>query len=426
MPAIRVHHTATSDGRFDGPGNEARLGESQTAEYYRSAFAWQDPDGDPQTKAAYKFIHHDVSTDAKVGAANIRACVAGIGVLNGARGGTTIPDADRDGVYRHLAAHIKDAGGTPPELKTMTREAKRLDCNLELKQLTDEGTFTGDLSVYDFVDYGGDVTMKGCFTKSLQESGGKIPLLLHHDLSKQVGVLECKDGDAALEVAGTMNMALPSAQEMQSMMKFNQKHGLKTGLSMGFLTVKDAVQNGIRYLKEVKLLEGSIVTLPMNRLCHVADVKSLDAGGTEAERKDFAQELEAIQVRDLSSQLMNALWCELWDLMYDSDNQADAEDAARVAITAFQAGYLDYIARYFSVFRQQSDMEMMSRKALQLAPRMEKHLRELMTRTQALLEPPRATSTEAGAAAKSGAATDQHEPVIDHSKLKEITKGFFV
>ena len=42
----------------------------------------------------------------------------GIGVLNGGRGGTTIPDADRQGVWNHLAKHLRDADLTPPELKS--------------------------------------------------------------------------------------------------------------------------------------------------------------------------------------------------------------------------------------------------------------------------------------------------------------------
>jgi hypothetical protein len=39
----------------------------------------------------------------------------GIARLNDAKGG--IPDADRKGVYEHLAAHLRDADAEPPELK---------------------------------------------------------------------------------------------------------------------------------------------------------------------------------------------------------------------------------------------------------------------------------------------------------------------
>ncbi len=117
--AIASHSTATTDAAWDGPANEARLRTEESASYYRKAYAWKDPDGDPETKSAYKFIHHQVDGDGKVDAANVRACQTGIGVLNGARGGTTIQEADRQGVYNHLAKHLKDADLEPPELKSL-------------------------------------------------------------------------------------------------------------------------------------------------------------------------------------------------------------------------------------------------------------------------------------------------------------------
>jgi len=115
--AIASHSTPTTDAAWDGPANEARVRSGESEAYYRRIYAWRDPDGEPDVKASYRFIHHMVSTDGEPGAANIRACQTGIGVLNGARGGTTIPDADRRGVYNHLARHLRDADVEPPELK---------------------------------------------------------------------------------------------------------------------------------------------------------------------------------------------------------------------------------------------------------------------------------------------------------------------
>lgn len=118
--AIASHSTGTSDAAWDGPANEKRLpsGDDGDAATLKKAYAWIDPDGDKDKKSAYKFIHHLVDSDGSVGDASTVACTTGIGVLNGARGGTTIPDADRKGVYNHLAKHLKDADITPPELKS--------------------------------------------------------------------------------------------------------------------------------------------------------------------------------------------------------------------------------------------------------------------------------------------------------------------
>jgi HK97 family phage prohead protease len=114
---IAPHKTATSDKSWDGPANEARLKLNQSGSYYRKAYAWQDSKGDETKKASYKFIHHEVSGDGAIGAANIKACQTGIGVLNGGRGGTTIPSGDKKGVYNHLASHLKSAGVEPPDFK---------------------------------------------------------------------------------------------------------------------------------------------------------------------------------------------------------------------------------------------------------------------------------------------------------------------
>ena len=84
--AIPPHSTDTSEGAWDGPANEARLRNDESAAYYRRAYAWVDPDGDPDTKAAYRFIHHEVDADGNIGAANIQACITAIGILNGGRG----------------------------------------------------------------------------------------------------------------------------------------------------------------------------------------------------------------------------------------------------------------------------------------------------------------------------------------------------
>jgi len=126
--ALPSHSTGTTDAEWDGPANEARARSGEDLAYYRRIYAWRDPEGDEDVKATYRFIHHMVGEGGDPGAASVRGCVAGIGVLNGARGGTTIPDGDRQGVWNHLARHIRDADQEPPELKAVSDiEAKDED-----------------------------------------------------------------------------------------------------------------------------------------------------------------------------------------------------------------------------------------------------------------------------------------------------------
>lgn len=154
MPAIKVHHTDTVDNAWDGPAMKTNLKLGETEAYYRKAFAWQDPEADATTKAAYKFIHHEVAADGTIGAANIEGCVSGCGVLNGGMGGTTIPEEDRQGVYDHLAAHIKDAGAEPPELKAaemkeLERRTLKMELRAEKRQETQQPVIVGSAAVYN-------------------------------------------------------------------------------------------------------------------------------------------------------------------------------------------------------------------------------------------------------------------------------------
>jgi len=121
--AFPGHSTETSDADWDGPANAARVRSGESQSYYRRIYAWRDPEGEEGAKSSYRFIHHEVSAEGDPGAANIRACQTGIGVLNGARGGTTIPEEDHQGVYAHLARHLRDADVEPAPLKAQLQKA---------------------------------------------------------------------------------------------------------------------------------------------------------------------------------------------------------------------------------------------------------------------------------------------------------------
>lgn len=115
------HETETSDAPWDAAEHERRLPSGDgAAPVLRRAYAWVDPEGDPNVKASYRFLHHEVSAAGEPGPANLQACATGRAVLNGARGGTTIPAEDRAGVWDHLAAHERDAGREVPEFQGST------------------------------------------------------------------------------------------------------------------------------------------------------------------------------------------------------------------------------------------------------------------------------------------------------------------
>ena len=131
--AIASHSTGFSDDPWDGPANEVNVRSPESQDYFANVYAWRDDEADTSVKAAYRFIHHFVASDGRPGGASTIACSAGIGVLNGARGGTTIPGSDRQGVYDHLARHLRDAEREAPALLSQDAyEAAVAESNAEL------------------------------------------------------------------------------------------------------------------------------------------------------------------------------------------------------------------------------------------------------------------------------------------------------
>ncbi len=106
---IPVHECEVVTSPWDGAKAVAEIGRPSEL---RAVHAWVDPDGDPEAKSSYRLAHHHGAD----GPANVRTCLAGIAALNGKA--SDIPDVDRQAVYEHLAAHLRDAGRDVPELRS--------------------------------------------------------------------------------------------------------------------------------------------------------------------------------------------------------------------------------------------------------------------------------------------------------------------
>lgn len=125
MPASPVHHTSI-DKTSPWDGGAAEKAFDKKASDFKLFYAWYDqgevdPDADGSDKEDGWGPHHDVNGAGVPGAANLSGVHAAVAALNGAHGTKSrIPDSDRQGVYNHLVAHLKDAGvdkNDIPELK---------------------------------------------------------------------------------------------------------------------------------------------------------------------------------------------------------------------------------------------------------------------------------------------------------------------
>jgi HK97 family phage prohead protease len=163
-----------------------------------------------------------------------------------------------------------------------------------------EGTFEGILSAYGVEDLGNDVVMPGSFSRSLSAKGNVIPLLWQHRPDEPIGTLVLQDSPGALKVRGKLLLGLPTADKAYELIKA----GVIGGLSIGFDVIRQDVKNGIRYLTELRLWEGSIVTFPMNEMAMITNVKQADL----PDENDDDDELVALQaIFDSLERLGNVL-----------------------------------------------------------------------------------------------------------------------
>ena len=301
MGAIAVHHTETVDGTWDGPGNVARLRSGEDAGYYARMFAWQDPEADETTKSAYKFPHHEVGEDGEPGAANVRGCQAAIGVLNGAMGGADIPDADRRGVWLHLAAHLEDAGEEPLPLRAAqgTGRETRSFADRELRVLPGDGD-DGPERIVGYAAVFGSLSQelpggrgpfverieRGAFAETLKRAD--VRALFNHDPNHVLG--RTAAGTLRLEEDEIgLRYEITPPQSMGWVVELIRREDV-TGSSFCFDALDDEwiVENEspVRVLRKIELYDVGPVTFPayLETTAQVrAQVARLRSGGGQGD-----------------------------------------------------------------------------------------------------------------------------------------------
>lgn len=155
------------------------------------------------------------------------------------------------------------------------KELKYLPIEFDAKAVKDDGTFAGYASTFGNVDSGYDVVMPGAFANSLRDRPcSKVKMLWQHDQRDPIGVwTKCQEDDKGLYVEGRILKAVQRGAECHELMKA----GVIDSMSIGFRTLEsDYTSSGVRQLKEVGLMEISLVTFPMNDQATVTAVKDFN------------------------------------------------------------------------------------------------------------------------------------------------------
>jgi len=153
--------------------------------------------------------------------------------------------------------------------------------NAEIKDMDSERmTVTGYFASFGNEDYDDDIIMPGAATKTIAERGPKgsneIFFLNQHNYAQPHGkpmVLEAQERGIYFE-----SKIAPTSYGRDAMILYAE--GIVVQHSIGFSTIKsDYDQNtGMRMIKEIKLYEGSNVTLGANPNTPFTGFKSLTMG----------------------------------------------------------------------------------------------------------------------------------------------------
>ncbi|WP_330114081.1 HK97 family phage prohead protease [Pseudomonas sp. JS3066] len=152
------------------------------------------------------------------------------------------------------------------ERKTLNLEA--IDVKFDAAR---PGFFSGYASKFGGVDSYGDTILPGAYKKTLKKRSRPIQLRWNH-WGPVIGKwLKTEEDEQGLYVEGELTPGHSVAQDVYASLK----HGAVTGLSIGFRPVQiNDHGDGRRDLKEIDLIEISVVESPADLAAQIGDVKS--------------------------------------------------------------------------------------------------------------------------------------------------------
>jgi hypothetical protein len=163
-----------------------------------------------------------------------------------------------------------------------THEYKELPFEITNLDMTGR-TIEGYAAIFGNVDLGNDVIHSGAFRKTLAERGNKVRFFWQHDRNEPLGKpIEMREDAKGLFVKAIVSDTARGRDALALL-----KDGAITGLSIGY----DAIPGGtdvskaedgrvVRNLRELRLWEFSLVSLPMNEQAEVLALKAAPAPKT--------------------------------------------------------------------------------------------------------------------------------------------------
>lgn len=166
------------------------------------------------------------------------------------------------------------------------------DFPLKVKDVSEQGEFEGYGSVFGVIDVYGEKVMPGAFVPSLvrHKRAGTYPLMLWSHRSDEPigGWMDIAEDEKGLYVKGKIALdAGPTERRVYTHMKAGNIQGLSIGYRE--IDTEPSTPTTPRLLKEVDLLEVSVVAFPANTRARVEAVKSADEEAAINGWKNLAQ-----------------------------------------------------------------------------------------------------------------------------------------
>lgn len=170
----------------------------------------------------------------------------------------------------------------------------------DFKALAEPGTFGGYAGIFNNRDEYGDKSMPGMFTKTLKEKNNKVIFLDNHDENKRLGYGILVEDNKGLKIdKGVINLKTSRGVEAWEELKFYLDADMPMGASYGYWTVKadyETEKDGstTRLLREVKLRDFAMATIPGNKKATITSVKSLIDGLTPDDARVILNEVKTL------------------------------------------------------------------------------------------------------------------------------------
>lgn len=201
-------------------------------------------------------------------------------------GERTSSNGPLSGDHTHTSNGVETSGPIDRDSKGDTMKMEYAMLSLTVEEIKEQksdggniGVFSGHLAAFA-KDRTDDVFLPGAFAQSIKrhhECGRPVRMLIQHDSNFLVGgfpIEHVREDEKGLFVVGNINLDVQRGREAFSLMK----QGVLTDMSIGFSINGNQgaeFRDGIRFLKDVEIWEGSLVTEPANVAARVTEVKTV-------------------------------------------------------------------------------------------------------------------------------------------------------